>query len=77
MKFRAIICIDSSIELGAKDLKLANKYYFGYKPIFVGAAIGACIMGPGAILLHIPLASLFSGLGGIFGGIAGYQIQQL
>ena len=72
-----ISTIDNQVDMGTKDLKLANKYYFGYKPIFLGAAIGACIMGPGAVLLHLPSSGLFSGLGGLFGGIAGYKIQKL
>ena len=69
--------IDHNIELGTNNLKSANKYYFGYKPIFFGAAIGACILGPGAAILHLPSAGLLSGLGGLVGGIAGYKIQKL
>ena len=69
--------IDSNIEIGKNDLSIANRYFFGYKPIFIGAVLGACVLGPGATLLHLPSSGLISGLGGVFGGLAGYKIQKL
>lgn len=69
--------IDSNIEIGKNDITIANKYFFGYKPIFIGALLGACVLGPGATLLHLPSSGLISGIGGVFGGVAGYKIQKL
>ena len=64
------------VEQGTKDLEIAQKYYFSYKPILAGVVIGGLTLGPLGILLNVKFGSIFTLAGSAFGGYTGYKIQK-
>jgi hypothetical protein len=67
----------NNVEDGNKDIKVAESYYFKYKPIIIGSLIGAVVAGPIGVAANIKLGSLIT-LGGTFaGGAIGYKIQKI
>lgn len=58
------------------DLKYCDKINFSYKPIIIGSCIGALFISPVNALIGLKYFGLTTGIGGLIGGIGGYQIQK-
>ena len=65
-----------TMEEGRKDLETAQKYYFRYTPILLGAVLGGVGLGPVGMLLNVKFASIFTLGGSVLGGYGGYKIQK-
>jgi hypothetical protein len=68
---------ENRIQQSFIDLQAADNMYFSYKPILIGGVLGATLCSPIAFLLGVKYIGLSSGLGGILGSAAGYQVNRL
>ena len=68
---------ENRLEHSFNDLKEADNMYFSYKPILIGGVLGAALCSPLSFLVGIKYIGISSGLGGILGGVAGYQVNRL
>lgn len=71
-----LILANDSVQTGTQDLEIAQKYYFSYKPIFIGLLVGAVALGPVGALLNVKFGSIFTLAGSAMGGYTGYKIQK-
>ena len=68
---------ENRLENSFKDLTEADNMYFSYKPIVIGGVLGAALCSPISFLVGVKYIGISSGLGGILGSVAGYQVNRL
>jgi len=59
-----------------KELLEADKFFFSYKPIFIGGIIGSLVGGPVGAYAGIKWAGISSGVGSLVGSYTGYKVQK-
>ena len=68
---------ENRLENSFNDLKDADNMYFSYKPVMIGGVLGMALCSPLGLLLGIKYIGISTGLGGILGSAAGYQVNRL